>query len=83
MTDGGGLTGTMPELIAVWRAAMDEWGKTTRDVDHDAGLGEGYMAKILCGARTPTAPTIAKIHRALHVEIKFIRQIDEGAALTP
>ena len=67
-----GLTGTMPELIAVWRAAMDARGKTTRDVDHDAGLGEGYVAKILCGSRTPTAPTIAKINRALGVEVLFV-----------
>jgi hypothetical protein len=77
------LTGTMPELIAEWRAAMSAQGKTTRQVDDEAGLGEGYMAKILCGTRTPTAPTIAKIHGALHVEIKFIRRDHEGAALTP
>jgi DNA-binding phage protein len=69
MTEG--LTGTMPELIVVWRAAMCARGMTTRDVDHDAGLGEGYMAKILCGAKVPTAPTIAKINRALRLAFRF------------
>jgi DNA-binding phage protein len=78
-----GLTGTTPELIAVWRAAMDARGRTTREVDHDAGLGDGYFAKILCGLRTPTAPTIAKINRALGLEMRFVLLPSGIDALTP
>jgi hypothetical protein len=78
-----GLTGTMPELIAVWRVAMDARGMTTRDVDCDADLGGGYMAKILCGLRTPTAPTIAKINRALRLEMRFVLLPSEIEAMTP
>ena len=62
----------MPELIAAWRAAMAASGKTTREVNHDAGLGEGYLAKILCGLRSPTAPTVAKINRVLGIEVEFV-----------
>ena len=71
------LTGTMAELIAEWRLAMVEQNLTTRAVDDRAKLGEGFFAKILCGTRTPTAPTIAKINRALRVEIEFVRLGDE------
>lgn len=76
------LTGTMPELIAVWRAAMEAREMTTRDVGVDADLGDGYFAKILCGMRTPTAPTIAKINRALGVEVKFVLPSSKFGALT-
>jgi hypothetical protein len=69
MSDG--LTGTTAEWIAEWRSEMAAQGRTTREMDDLADLGEGYMAKILCGARTPTAPTIAKINRALR--IRFVR----------
>lgn len=61
----------MPELIAVWRAAMNVRGMTTRDVDQEAGLCDGYMAKILCRMRVPTWPTVAKINGALRVGTEF------------
>ena len=74
------LTGTMADWIAIWRSEMTAQDLTCRVLDDLAELGEGYMAKILCGARTPTAPTIAKINRALGLGIKFVRLAEEHTA---
>jgi hypothetical protein len=63
-----GLTGTMADWIAIWRSAMAAQDLTCRVLDDLAGLGEGYMAKILCGqVKEATAATISKINRALGI----------------
>ena len=49
MTDG--LFGSSADWIALWRARMDERELTHRVVDDMAGLGEGYVSKLMCGQR--------------------------------
>ena len=76
------LFGTQADWIAVWRAEMAAQGLTYREVDDLAGLGEGYMAKLMCGlVKEATAATIAKINRALG--IRFVMVAGEREALTP
>ena len=60
MTDG--LYGSQADWIALWREAMVAQGLTHREVDERAGLGEGYVSKLMCGLVNPRAPTIAKIN---------------------
>ena len=76
------MIGTMAEWIAVWRSAMAAQDLTCRVLDDLAGLGEGYMAKILCGqVREATAATISKINRALG--IRFVTIAGERETVTP
>jgi hypothetical protein len=72
MSDG--LTGEPMEWIALWRAAMVAQDLTHREVDDLAGLGEGYVSKLLCGAREPTAATIARMNRALRIRLHAQRE---------
>jgi hypothetical protein len=73
------LTGTMADWIALWRSAVAAQDLTYREVDDLAGLGEGYMAKLMCGlVKEATAATIARINRALG-----IRLYAKCEALTP
>jgi hypothetical protein len=78
MSDDG-LTGTMADWIALWRSAMSAQDLTYREVDDLAGLGEGYMAKLMCGlVKEATAATISKINRALRIRLHAKHE-----ALTP
>jgi hypothetical protein len=73
------LSGTMAELREVWRLAMAAEALRYWEVDERAQLGDGYMAKLMCGqVQAPTWPTIVKINRVLG-----IRLYAERAALTP
>jgi hypothetical protein len=76
------MTGTMAEWIALWREAMVAQDLTYREVDDLAGLGEGYMAKLMCGlVKEATAATISKINRAL--KVSFVTVAGTREALTP
>jgi hypothetical protein len=73
------LTGTMADWIALWRLAMAAQELRYWEVDERAGLGDGYMAKLMCGqVQSPTWPTIVKINRALGISLYA-----ERAALMP
>jgi hypothetical protein len=78
MSDGGGLTGTQAELIALWRAKIAARGWTQAEVDrraqedaaaHGERWGDGYCAKLLCGDREPTATTTARMNRVLGIRL--------------
>ena len=73
-----GLTGTQAELIALWRARIAELGWKYPEVDfraqqdaraHGERWGDGYCAKLLCGAREPTATTSARMNRILGLRL--------------
>ena len=64
------LTGEQWEWIALWRGALRARDWTHLDLDAKAGLCDGYASKILCGARAPSAPTIARINRALGITLQ-------------
>jgi transcriptional regulator with XRE-family HTH domain len=64
------MTGSQAELIALWREVLTARGWSHRELDDRAGLGEGYTSKILCGLRTPSAPTIARINQALGITLQ-------------
>jgi hypothetical protein len=73
------MTGTMADWIALWRPAMAAHGLRYWEVDERAGLGDGYMAKLMCGqVQAATWPTIVKINRVLGISLYA-----ERAALTP
>jgi transcriptional regulator with XRE-family HTH domain len=78
MTDG--LLGSQAEFVALWRAAMTAQGLTHREVDDRAGLGEGYVSKLMCGQRAPTPRTIERMNRALGIRL---RPEMEAEVLTP
>jgi hypothetical protein len=64
------LTGSQADWLALWRAAMTAQGVTYREVDDRAGLGEGYMAKLMCGlVKEATSATISRINRALGIRL--------------
>ena len=64
------MTGTMADWIALWRSAMVAQGLRYWEVDERAGLGDGYMAKIMCGqVQAATWPTIVKINRVLGISL--------------
>jgi hypothetical protein len=76
------LTGSMADWIALWRSEMTAQSVTCRELDDRAKLGEGYVAKLLCGqVPNTTAETISKINRALG--IKFVMVAREREVLTP
>ena len=73
---GEGLTGTRADWLSVWKPAATARGYSYREVDHRAGLTDGYFSRLNCGdIKEPTAPTIAAINRALglEVEVKMLR----------
>ena len=76
MTDG--LLGSSADWIALWRARMAERDLTHRAVDDLAGLGEGYVSKLMCGQRSPTPRTIERMNRALGIRLR-----PELEAVTP
>jgi hypothetical protein len=65
MTDA--MLGSQADWIALWRSEMLRQGLTHREVDLRAGWGDGYCSKLLCGAREPTATTIARMNRVLGI----------------
>jgi hypothetical protein len=68
MTDG--MTGTRADWLSVWKRAAAARGYSYADVDHRAGLTDKYFSRLACGdIGEPTAATIAKLNRALDLEI--------------
>jgi hypothetical protein len=58
----------MDDWIALWRRAIAEQGLRYWEVDERAELGDGYMAKLMCGqVQAATWPTIVKINRVLRI----------------
>ena len=74
-----GLLGSSADWIGLWRARMADRELTHREVDDLAGLGEGYVSKLMCGQRSPTPRTIARMNRALGIRLR--PELDE--ILTP
>jgi hypothetical protein len=77
------MTERRPISLADWRtlcrAAMADRGLGMREVDELAGLGEGYMAKLMCGqVKAPTWPTVERVNGALRIKLYA-----EHDALTP
>jgi hypothetical protein len=60
----------MTDWIAIWRARKAELGLTDRQVDDLIGWGENYCGKVLCGKKTPTAPTIDRMNAALALRLR-------------
>jgi hypothetical protein len=86
----GELTGWHGELIALWRARIEELGWKHFEVDdraqrdaraHGERWGDGYCSKLLCGDREPTATTISRMNHALGLRLRL--EADTEAALTP
>jgi hypothetical protein len=76
----GGFTGrraamtdlglSLADWIGLCRSAMSERGLTMREVDELAGLGEGYVAKIMCGqVKASTWRTVERVSRALGIKL--------------
>jgi hypothetical protein len=81
------LSGTPVELIAMWKARIADLGWTHSEVDFRAQedaraqgerWGDGYCGKLLCGAREPTATTIARMNRVLGIRFRALAE-----AVTP
>jgi predicted transcriptional regulator len=53
----------------IWRRRRVHLGLTQREVDQLAGLADGYVAKLECGDKTPTSPTIDAMNQALGLTI--------------
>jgi hypothetical protein len=69
------LIGSKAEWIALCRAAMTDRGLTTREVDCRANLGEGYMAKLMCGqVNAPTWRTVERVNEALGIKLYAKRE---------
>lgn len=67
---GQGLRGTRADWLSVWKRAAAARGYSYREVDHRAGLTDGYFSRLCCGdIGEPTAPTIAALNRALGLGI--------------
>jgi hypothetical protein len=70
MSDRLAMTGTRADWLSVWKPAATA-RYTYREVDHRAGLTDGYFSRLMCGdIKEPTAPTIAAINRALGLEVE-------------
>ena len=66
----GDMLGSQADWIALCRAAMADRGLTTREVDEAAKIGDGYMAKLMCGqVKTPTWRTVARVNEALGIRL--------------
>jgi predicted transcriptional regulator len=68
MSDG--LIRTAMDWPAVFRRRITELGLSHLDVDHRAGLPDGYCNKILNGRKKPGAVTIEKLCRTLKLALR-------------
>jgi predicted transcriptional regulator len=75
VTEGRSIV-AVSDWIVIWRARADELGLTHLDVDHEAGLPDGYFSKILAGMRKPKPNTIARINRALKLKLTQLVEIE-------
>jgi DNA-binding phage protein len=50
-------------------ARIEERDLTYAQVEHDAQLGEGYLAKLLSGRKTPTLPPLQRVLGALGLSL--------------
>jgi hypothetical protein len=67
----GSVTGSRADWLSVWQPASAVRGFSCREVDHRAGLTDGYFSRLVCGdIEEPTARTIAAINRALGIEVE-------------
>ena len=64
----GGLTGARDDWLPLWKQTAAARGFSYREIDHLAGLTDGYFSRLMCGdVREPTATTIDRINRALGI----------------
>jgi hypothetical protein len=70
LTMGEGLTGTRADWLSIWKPAAVARGYSYREVDHRAGLTDGYFSRLCCGdIQEPTSRAIAAINRALDIRL--------------
>jgi DNA-binding phage protein len=63
---------TSADWIAAVLARIAERQLTFAQVEHDAQLGEGYLGKLLSGKKMPTLETMAKVQRAVGLELSVV-----------
>jgi hypothetical protein len=64
------IRGSSADWIAIWRAQIAKLELTHREVDHQAGLGEGYCSKLMCGMKKPNTKTIERMNAALALRLR-------------
>jgi transcriptional regulator with XRE-family HTH domain len=70
MTEGRIITEA--DWIAAVEAHRKRKGWTHARVEDEAGLGEFYYGKLVRGEKTPTLETMAKIQRAMQLELLLV-----------
>jgi transcriptional regulator with XRE-family HTH domain len=67
------MTGTKAEWLSEWKREAAVRGWSDAEVEARAGLTDKYLSRLRCGdIGEPTAVSIAKINRALGLEVKIL-----------
>lgn len=72
---------TAADWIPVFRARIAALDLTHREIDHLAGLPDGYMSKILAGMYKPGAETIERLCGALALTLVPVVDAEREAAV--
>jgi DNA-binding phage protein len=60
------------DWIAAVEARIAERGETYAEVEQRAGLGEGYLGKLMSERKRPTLRTVGKVNRAIGLALSAV-----------